>query len=200
MHKLFTLALLLLCSSCTLPPTAVPVAQQKHSNAVVFDIDGTLTPTVMKIWKARGDAAKAAHIYAKMGYKIIYLSARVAFFQANIPGWLEENGFPNGTIHVTETDEDASDHAKFKSRILRKYRANGWKVVFAYGDSSSDFEAYASVGIPKAHVYALRREGDTNCQPGIWKDCLNGWKEHVDSIEKLVIACQQDGNANSDAC
>ncbi len=184
MRNLIILLVVMLCSSCAQLPAHIPNAPQKQAQAVVFDIDGTLTPRPIKIWKARRDAAKTVHIFADKGYKIIYLSARIKLFQANIPNWLKKEGFPDGSIHVPETAEDDMDPIHFKTRILQDFLAHGWKVEFAYGDSSTDFDAYSAVGIPKERVFALRREGETLCQPGAWKICLNGWTEHMDSIAK----------------
>jgi len=58
--------------------------------------------------------------------------------------------------------------------------------VAAYGDSTSDFDAYAEVGISEDRVFALRREGETSCEPGKWKKCLGGWNEHIGFIKNLV--------------
>jgi len=161
-------------------------APHEHAKAVVFDIDGTLTPTVMKYRSVRRDAAKAVHVFADQGRKIFYLTARILPLQSGIPGWLKENGFPDGSIHVTESLNDMGDHAQFKKRVLRELIAHGWEVEYAYGDSSSDFEAYAAAGIPKEHVFALRREGEPECQPGIWKACLSGWTEHIETMTQYA--------------
>jgi len=171
-------------NSCAQLPADIPNPTQQQTQAVVFDIDGTLTPRPIEMWTARTDAAKAVTIFADKGYKIIYLSARIRPFQADIPNWLKEKGFPDGSVHVTETTEDRKDPVHFKTRILRDFLAHGWNVAFAYGDSSTDFDAYAAAGIPKERVFALQREGEASCQPGAWKACLNGWTEHIDSIAK----------------
>lgn len=174
----------MLCISCTLMPFEVQKAPLKPDQAVVFDIDGTLTPKPIAIYTARDDAANAVRLYADKGYKIIYLSARFVLFQANIPNWLKKNHFPEGSIHVPETAMDRSDHAAFKKRILGIYKANGWKFVAAYGDSSTDFHAYAEAGINQNNVYALQRAGETSCQPGIWAKCFRSWSEQMDLIKE----------------
>jgi hypothetical protein len=57
--------LLGLCSSCAqLPYTDIPDAPPAQTGAVVFDIDGTLTPNVSAVFKARKDAAAAVRAYA----------------------------------------------------------------------------------------------------------------------------------------
>jgi len=175
----------LLISSCAqLPPADIPTAPKQHASAVVFDIDGTLTPSPLKFWQPRDDAAKVVQNFADKGVKIFYLTARVTLLQSNIPDWLQEHGFPSGGIYVTQNAQDRNDHAQFKARILRELLAHGWKIEYAYGDSSTDFEAYAAVGIPKPHVFALLRAGDKDCQPGVWQACLNGWSSYLNSLVK----------------
>ena len=177
-----TLSLIIILVGCSKPAAEFQLAYEEQTMAVVLDIDGTLTPRPIEMWKAREDAAKAAHIFAAKGYKIVYLSARVRPFQASISSWLEENGFPTGSLMLTETADDRKDHAHFKTRMLQDLLAHGWTIAFAFGDSSTDFEAYAAARIPTERVFALRREGEETCQPGAWKACLDGWTEYLDSL------------------
>ncbi|MFN0139855.1 MAG: HAD family hydrolase [Pyrinomonadaceae bacterium] len=187
MRNLSILLVVMLCSSCPrLPPAEIPDAVPKQAPAVVFDIDGTLTPKVSAVFEARTDAAKAVRIFADNGYKIIYVSTRISWLQAGIPSWLKEHGFPEGSIHVAQTDEEDDHPDEFKTRILKGFIDHGWDIRFGYGDSSTDFKAYAAVGIPKERVFALLRDGDTSCQSGEWKACLNGWTEHLEFVTKSV--------------
>lgn len=183
-----------LCCCCALLPSAsILDAPPEQREAVVFDIDGTLTPTVFSILDARGDAAKAVRMFAEKGYKIIYLSTRMSLLQAGIPGWLKAKGFPEGSLHVAQTDSEHKNAAVFKARILNDYKSHGWNVKFAYGDSSTDFEAYKAAGIPKERVFALLREGEVKCQLGESQECLRGWTEHLDYITKVVPAALSKG-------
>jgi phosphatidate phosphatase PAH1 len=186
MRKLTVVLMVMLCASCALLPFEIQKTPLKPDQAVVFDIDGTLTPSRLAIYTAREDAAKAVRVFADAGYKIIYLGARTQLFQSGIPNWLKENHFPEGSINVPQTDKDSSDHAAFKKRVLRAYKTNGWTFVAAYGDSSTDFEAYAEVGIKKDHVFALQRAGETKCEDGIYAKCLGSWTEHMDKIAQLA--------------
>ncbi len=154
--------------------------------AVVFDIDGTLTPKPIAIYSAREDAAQAAQLYAQAGYKIVYLSARTPLLQSGIPKWLKANGFPEGSIHLTQSRADRSDHAAFKQRVLQQYAAKGWHFVAAYGDSSTDFVAYGGAGIDKRRIFALKRVGQAECQPGGWVACYSSWAEQLESIVALL--------------
>ena len=156
MRHLIILSVAVLCSSCAqLPPAAVVDAPPRQAQAVVFDIDGTLTPAVTTIFEAREDAAKAVCLFAEKGYKIIYLSTRASWFSAQIPGWLTNNGFPAGSVHAAQTDDDRKHPHDYKTRMLKDFMAHGWRVRFAYGDSDTDFSAYAAAGIPKESVFCL---------------------------------------------
>lgn len=178
MRPALLLALSALCAGCAgLPDPGIPVAPSLAARAIVFDIDGTLTPDVYEFTAVRPGAAAAVHAYARRGYKIIYLSNRVRFLQQGIPAWLQQHGFPDGSIHVAQTDADHDHPVAFKRRILQGFVRRGWWLAGAYGDSSSDFQAYAEAGISPRHVFALLRKGQTRCQPGPWRACLRHWTQ-----------------------
>lgn len=185
MRNLIVLLVCVLCASCArLPAQIIPNARQ--AQAVVFDIDATLTPQVLNIFEEREDAAKAVRMFADKGYKIIYLSTRFSWFQSRVPGWLAKHGFPEGSLQLSQSDEDERHPGDFKTRILKGFIDRGWNIQFAYGDSATDFDAYAAVGIPKERVFALQRRGEDKCQTGVWKACLKGWTEHLDFVTKSV--------------
>lgn len=166
------------------------LVRDAQSECVVFDIDGTLTPKVLAINTAREGAATAVRAFADSGYLIVYLSARIPLLQGGIRDWLEENGFPPGRLHLTESRDDRKDHAAFKKRVLESYKAGGCVFVAAYGDSRSDFEAYASVGISPQRIFALKREGKKTCETGAWAGCYATWDEQMDTISDLVRASE----------
>ena len=188
MRNAAILSVVILCGGygCSLQTFDIPKAPLIPNQAVVFDVDGTLTPKSPAVFTVRDDAASAVHLYADNGYKIIYLSARNRSFQSHIPGWLKKHGFPEGSIQVPQTSLDGSDHAAFKTRVLQEFKDKGWNLFAAYGDKSTDFEAYAAVGIDKDHVFALRVAGNDSCRSGVWAKCLNSWSEHLDQITQIV--------------
>ena len=186
MRNLTISLVVILCTSCVLPTLEIPKAPLKPDQAVVFDIDGTLTPSNFAVDRVRDGAAKAVHLYADNGYKIIYLSARTALYQTPILGWLKENHFPEGSIYVPQNPVDGIHPAAFKKRILNGFKQKGWQFVAAYGDSSTDFEAYNGVGISEEHIFALQRKGKTECQQGKWAQCLSSWSDHLKCIERII--------------
>lgn len=171
------------CQQIPLAPIEPPSAQRQQ--LVVFDIDGTLTPRNLDLFEARPGAAQAARALAGKGYAIVYLTTRTPLFQGMLPGWLREHGFAPGTLHVAQTADERADPARFKAGLLAAYVRQGWRLARAYGDSPTDFEAYAQAGVPKERVYALKRRGDDQCQPGAWQACLDGWEPHLAAIDAL---------------
>ena len=162
-------------------------AQAQERRAVIFDIDGMLTPSVLAIDTVRDDAALAATHFADAGVAIIYLTARVPLFQDRVADWLDDNGFPPGQLYLTQTDADRDDHGAFKARVLATYAAEGWTFVAAFGDSSSDFAAYAEVGVPQQQVYALRRRGAWRCKEGAWQGCYDRWADLLPVIKATLV-------------
>jgi phosphatidate phosphatase PAH1 len=190
MRILFTLLIFMLCSGCWLKSTEIESPPPKQTQAVVFDIDGTLTPDVFSFKTVRPDAAKAAQLYAKKGYKIFYISARSILAQSMIPDWLKKNGFPDGNIQVPKPNEELMNDEKFKIQIMDQLKKEGWKLDYAYGDSPIDFDAYAAEKIPQEHVFALQRNSEKECLKGVkggWAECLKeGWTPHLDYIKNSV--------------
>ncbi len=161
-----------------------PNPSQAH--AVVFDIDGTLTPSVWTVFRVRKDAVNAVQAYSDKGYEIIYLSTRVSWLAWDVPRSLERNKFPKGTVYLAKTSNDRKQPATFKTNALNSLLAEGWKIDYAYGDSSTDLTAYAASGIPKEHVFAVLRKGELLCQAGIAEKCIDGWSEHLEYIAMHV--------------
>ena len=182
-HLLLAIAALSMWGCAQIPPREVsPPSRQ----AVVLDIDGTLTPRNIDVFEPRPGAADALNALSRKGYIIVYLTTRIPLFQSGLPDWLRRNGFPSGSLHVAQNAEERDNADKFKARILADYAKAGWSLAYAYGDSSTDFIAYAKAKIPKEHVFALKRKDCKACQDGIYQACLEGWAEHLPYIEHEV--------------
>lgn len=151
--------------------------------SVVFDIDGTLTPTNLDIFDARPDAARAVQTFVDKGYAVIYATARPAFLEDFTRNWLATHGFPNLPLYLS-TLEQSGDAAAYKTELLSRLERDEDRVfVYAYGDSSTDFTAYNAVGVPIPETWALLRTNESTCQPGEYAACLAGYTEHLAYIE-----------------
>jgi predicted secreted acid phosphatase len=198
MRNLIILLMVMLCSGCGLKSPEITLAPQGKEKAVVFDIDGTLTPNQIQTTMARIDAANAVRYFDEKGYKIIYLSARLQFLQSDLPDWLKEKGFPCGDIQVPKSIV-IGNHQKelYKTEILRDYIKKGWMIELAFGDSDLDFKAYHNAN--KAYhdanidnqirIFALQREGADHCEGNNkeWCQCMNGWSNYRKIFEKYVM-------------
>lgn len=174
-------------SACAAPaPVPIPTAPAGAHALVVVDVDGTLTPDVRAIRSVRPDAAAVLRLYADKGYQVVYLTARHPWFQSGLDDWLMAQGFPAGPLHLPADRADRKAPDQYKARVLKAYTQAGWTLAYAYGDSSTDFAAYAAAGIPAERVYALRRASESSCLPGAWRQCLDGYGAHKHEVRTGV--------------
>jgi hypothetical protein len=186
---LFLCAVVAGCSS--LPTTPIPIAPVTNNQAVVFDIDGTLTPTVLAISTVRPYAAEVANAYARKGYRIFYVSARDPRFQSGVPSFLRYNGFPEGSFHLPTTKPESENPADYKVRVLTDLHKVGWRFSYAYGDQDTDAIAYSTpaLGIAPERIFGLRLDGKGSCAPKFSNtQCLKGWEEHVNFVASIPRA------------
>jgi phosphatidate phosphatase PAH1 len=156
------------------------------NDVVVFDIDGTLTNDTVSVTPHAG-AVDAVKAYQAKGYSVVYLTARWKPLQeAATRAWLALNGFPNLPLYMSSslllTD---SATIKYKTNALKTIESGSPEVVFAYGDSTTDFKAYGNAGVPQAHVFALKRASASSCESGVWAACLVNYVNHLPYISAL---------------
>lgn len=180
---MFTVVLVVACG--VLGATATS-AWSAGNNVVVFDIDGTLTKDTSSNTPHPG-ALQAVKTYQAKGYSVVYLTARWKPLQeAYTRAWLALNGFPNLPLYMSSslllTD---SATIKYKTNTLKTIETGAPEVEYAYGDSSTDFAAYANAGVLKAHVFALKRASSSSCQSGVWIECLVDYTGHLPYINAL---------------
>jgi phosphatidate phosphatase PAH1 len=153
--------------------------------AVVFDIDGTLTPDAGDFIHARPDAARAVAAYSAKGYLVAYVTARPDALRDATRVWLAANGFPELPLYMPHDvllfDRDV---VAYKLNTLEQIMRDQNEVFrYAYGDSSTDFDAYNQAGVPVAMTFAMLRAHDTTCQPGRYQSCLPDYTSHLAYIE-----------------
>lgn len=164
---------------------AMPAAAAGN-DVVVFDIDGTLTSDTLSPTPHPG-AVDAVKAYKAKGYAVVYVTARWAPVQGLATrAWLAFYGFPDLPLYMSSslllTD---SATVKYKTDTLKKLELGAPEVAYAYGDSSTDFTAYANVAVPQSHVYALKRASSSSCETGAWNACLPNYTGHIAFINAL---------------
>lgn len=161
-------------------------AEAAGNDVVVFDIDGTLTSDTFSNSPHPG-ALQAVQAYQAKGYTVVYVTARWKPLQeVATRAWLALNGFPNLPLYMSSslllTD---SATVTYKTKTLQKIEYGTPEVAFAYGDSTTDFKAYANVGVATAHVFALKRASASSCESGVWTACLVNYTGHLPYINAL---------------
>ena len=177
--------------------------------AIVTDIDATLT-TGDGEWllqmlvgthepAERPGAAALVTAFAERGYYVLYLTARPGDFYLPFTfepspdataRWLEEHGYPVDPERTRlslapTTILDSATTIDYKSGVLANLQAEGFDIVYAYGNAATDIAAYEAVGIAKEHTFIIGPEAGTEATVAIAGD---GWVDHVAEFLPTVDA------------
>jgi phosphatidate phosphatase PAH1 len=126
---------------------------------VLSDIDGTLTQSDDELFaeigdptydqQTKGSAIELIQAWDDKGYGLVYLTARPGDFRPMTEAWKARRGLPHGLTQFAFSlvfDATARAYkAEFISTLLNDMQ---WEIVAAYGNATSDIEAYADAGIP----------------------------------------------------
>ena len=123
---------------------------------VVSDVDGTLTTSENEEFSAllsggtpvmNPEASNLMAALAAKGYRPLYLTARPELLLERTREFLSGHGFPGGIVHTTLTLSGALGDAaaSFKTAELADLAAKGARVAYAFGNTESDADAYATV-------------------------------------------------------
>jgi hypothetical protein len=154
-------------------------ASDATKTAVVFDIDATLTTADSEYAKQmaipsydpamRPKANALAQAYAALGYKVFYVTARgsslglldgtSAMDAAN--GWLDKHGFPRlaGTVFLAPgLGLSGAAATTYKTGVMNDLQSQGHVLAYAYGNSTTDIDAYQNVTIANEHIFLVGSE------------------------------------------
>lgn len=150
----------------------------KGQPAVIFDIDGTLTPSDSENLKdyarrlvrhpseqgpkIRVGAVEAARAAAREGL-VVYVTGRPPWLSRPTREWLAHHGFPEGAVFCMTQSRDilpsTSHVGQAKTARFRSLQAAGLSFLRAYGNAPTDIQAYAAVGLPKDRTFILGKHG-----------------------------------------
>jgi len=172
----FTIILLLLVAKVALPVHA--------KDAVIFDIDGTLTYDTIDLLLARTGAQEAIQTYLDLGYEVALITARATILEPPTIFYLRLWGFPWRDVFtsfspcILTQDQETID---YKVKAIQDFQTNlGLDFKYGYGDSTTDFAAFSQTGMDKSKVFALRRIcTQEECLPGNWTECLDDYEDHL---------------------
>ncbi len=145
--------------------------------AVLFDIDGTLTKSDFEAYADYAGIKTAepypfaidmVNAYKNKGYQLIFLTARPYWVAKNAREWASKMGIPvwhyrsnpyKGVV-PPNTQEHKTDYVKYLKNTV------GLDIIRAYGNATTDIAAYADGGLPKAETYIIgTHAGKENTQP-----------------------------------
>jgi len=181
-------------SACS-DPCAVP------GRAIVTDIDATLTTSdlefLTEILDGRYDPAERPYAselisaYSERGYFVLYLTSRPESLVMGQTGetseeatlhWLFLHGFPVApdrtrlTLSPDLVFGDSS--AAYKGDALVAMEAEGFVFEYAYGNATSDIDAYEAAGIAKDATFIIGPEAGVS---GTTAVAGEDWVAHYNS-------------------
>lgn len=159
----------------------------EQRQVIVTDIDGTMTLSDEELFMQIADgtydpqenasASMLMNLWADKGYVIIYLTARPHAFRAETRAWLDAHGFPVGPIITANSlvfDESARSYKRqWVNWITGDFH---WRVTAAYGNATSDIDAYEDAMIPKEITFIV---GEFAGQSGTQAIANNDYSQHI---------------------
>ena len=132
--------------------------REPGAKVFVSDVDGTLTDSELGAFiglltsstpSAQPDAAAVLNALVARGYRPFYLTARPEWFVGRTRKFLDDNGFPPGVLHtaLNFTGAQGGAAAPFKAGELARLAARGLTPSIAFGNTSTDADAYEAAGI-----------------------------------------------------
>lgn len=180
--------------------------------AIVTDIDETLTTSDAEFFMQLSDptydpmeregGAAMINAYADLGYRIMYLTARSEDLDVTDSDetsheitvrWLEEHGYPldpdTTLVVLSDTLVVGDATTAYKAAALMDQQAMGWRFDYAYGNATTDIDAYAEAGIDVAATFIIGEhagEGGTVAIEG--EDWLDHTAEHLPTVPAVCEA------------
>jgi phosphatidate phosphatase PAH1 len=140
---------------------------EPERQAVLFDIDGTLTINDFEAYadyagvktaQAYAYAPQTVNAYKAKGYQIIYLTARPYWVAKDAREWFGKQGlipwhYRSNPYGAGPIPPDTQAHKTNYVKYLRN--TVGLNIIRAYGNATTDIAAYADGGIPKADTWII---------------------------------------------
>ncbi len=113
--------------------------------------------------KVRMGAENATHSVLQKGIFPIYLTGRPENITSLTRDWLSRNQFAEGVLKLAPSLHDVIPKddgvGQFKFRVLSEMKALHLSVVEAYGNATTDINAYENFGVPKERTFILGKHG-----------------------------------------
>ncbi|MBU1069780.1 haloacid dehalogenase [Myxococcota bacterium] len=176
-----------------------------NRQAVVFDIDGTLTTSdaeVMQDWAGFTTAEMypyadlVVQYYVDHGFHVAMVTGRPYWLAVETRQWLADHSMPFHSIRFTSdngTTVSGQETQAYKTGYLEGLIATcGLDIVRAYGNSDTDVWAYDAVGVSKTQTFIIGDiAGMEQTQPIVCEGC--GYQSHYeDFLLSDTLTCLED--------
>ncbi|RZA19309.1 MAG: hypothetical protein EOP10_19765, partial [Proteobacteria bacterium] len=144
---------------------------ERGTSLFVSDVDGTLTTSELiegvasvfgTMAPAHAGSSAVLKTLAGKGYRPLYLTARASNLVQRTRDFLKTKKFPDGMVMTSPASTigySGSKGAAYKAAILQSLEDRGFNVVYAFGNSKTDAEAFANTNILDANKYFYKFDG-----------------------------------------
>ncbi|STX81357.1 Uncharacterized protein involved in plasmid maintenance [Legionella busanensis] len=178
----------------------ISIVNPKHE-AIVFDIDGTLTLSdfeivkdflTLSIAKPYYYAAEVLEAYKQKGYEIIFLTARPYWMAAVSREWLENILFyPPWPLKTRSSLLFREGTAQYKANYLKDLiREKKLNIIRAYGNAMTDIEAYELAGVAKKNTFIIGPNAGKKATIPVRQNYFNHFYEIV--MPTPVASCRNN--------
>jgi hypothetical protein len=144
---------------------------------VVSDIDGTLTTGDSELLSdlisellgggfvpdARDGAFDTMWARTDQGYPLVYLTGRPYYLHELTSGWLNDLGYPRGTLRLAPSNADILPNdasvGAYKADALQQLVDAGFVLSWAYGNADTDIFGYLQAGMAPSTVFVVGEHG-----------------------------------------
>jgi hypothetical protein len=178
----------------------------RNTRFIVFDIDATLTTSDTELVgqvvseildnnvvpEAREGATDITALrHGDHGYELVYLTGRPYLLTGITRQWLDDLGFPRGTVRLTDSVASAwpseGEVGQYKTEFLRTaVLGQGFTLDAAYGNATTDIYAYEQAEIDKQRTYILGEHGGELFTVALGEDYL----DHIEVVRDEPAAEQ----------
>ncbi|MBN2799168.1 MAG: hypothetical protein JXX28_08465 [Deltaproteobacteria bacterium] len=156
---------------------------------IVTDVDGTLTTSDGELFselfdgsyvpESRDHALELMALRAAQGYPLVYLTGRPYWLDRITRGWLVDEGYPVGTLHLAPTNGDVLPQddgvGAYKAEWLRSLLDQGFVLSGAYGNASTDIYGYENAPVSKDRTWIAGELGGEGGTVAVGED----WVAHT---------------------
>jgi phosphatidate phosphatase PAH1 len=157
----------------------------RETHLRIFDIDGTLTTSDIEIIHGEPElypgAVELTQAEASRDHVIVYLTGRPYWLATTTRAWLRRHPFAQGVLRVANAFHEAMPWGVggYKRQFLKELQANGFVIDVAYGNATTDIDAYLGAGLMPDKVFIIGKHGgerETHAVDGSWEERVRALK------------------------